>query len=43
MLLNEFLKEHKKVKNCKPPSPSNKKEWRFSRPSSKSRPRKFKK
>jgi hypothetical protein len=45
MLLNEFLKEHKKVagRTCKPPSRSNRKEWKFSRRSSKSRPRKSKK
>ena len=29
MLLNEFLKEHKKVSNWKPLSRSNRKEWRF--------------
>ena len=30
MLLNEFLKEHKKVEaTCKPQSPSNRREWRF--------------
>ena len=32
MLLNEFLKEHKKVEElAKRPSPSNRKEWRLSR------------
>ena len=43
MLLNEFLKEHGKSRNCKPRLPSNRKEWKFSRRNSKSRPRKSKK
>ena len=33
MLLNEFLKEHKKVQTWKPLSRSKRKGWRFSRPS----------